>query len=194
MLQKFIWTSGGALSNILQEANSLQQQTRIKAKLDNTMSTTGDEGSPMSAKEKNKSLLEKSVITSSECEFSIRDLDDLDDDLNEYSDDDEEEEAEEEEEEEEEEDDDDEEEEDEALQTSDEEESSEIARESSSTSKAAVAAASSESQKLSSPESIERKLPLKNLVDEQTSSQQKHQYIPPLMPIEDDNLTQAGKR
>ena len=121
MLQKFIWTSGGTLSNILQEANAIEQRKLLQKQIDEgTSSDEESETITMSAKQKNKNLLEKSVLTaSSECEYSLPSVDDdLDDDINEeYTDDEEEVDDEDEEDEEE---DEDEEEEDDMLTSDDE--------------------------------------------------------------------------
>lgn len=146
MLQKFIWSSGGALNNILQEASVLQQQQqqihqdkmarRMQKGQNESSSTDSDKNktrlsvSP-SAKEKNRTLLEKSVITSPECQFSLQDLEDLDDDLQDYSDDeddDDEDEEEEDEDEEEEEEEEDEEEEEEEEEDTEEEKGNHVQR------------------------------------------------------------------
>ncbi len=91
VLQKFIWTSGGHLSNILQEANALQQQHQQqqrerqqqqqccpKTSKTESVCSSEDDQRPPRVKDTNssnaKTLLERSDINAPECEFSLQDL------------------------------------------------------------------------------------------------------------------------
>ncbi len=133
VLQKFIWSSSGQLSNILQEASALQQQQHHLGHQQNqqccrpsdSVSSSEADGDSANnpgalalsavaslsavakaAKEgvqqqqlnsdikQGRTLLERSAVDAPECDFSIQDLEDLDD-LNDYSEDDDEEEEEE---------------------------------------------------------------------------------------------------
>ncbi len=147
VLQKFIWTSSGQLSNILQEASALQHQQHLHPHQQNQQLCCGpgesrggralgvpsadpqpdptaannpaltlsavaslsaaaraaaarEDGPPAGGgpfkSGGGRTLLERSAADAPECEFSIQDLEELDD-LNDYSDDDDEEEEEEEE-------------------------------------------------------------------------------------------------